>query len=293
MSRGTVAVLRANTAIVAEHLLARAGLHSLLEKYVYRVIGAAETVTDLLHLPLSGGPKLILIAVDGLDALTNQASACRQHWPESRIVAIYDCSDAVEQERVFGSKVDGCVSTYTSERALLGLLDLLVGDDSDLFFMLQLRSDAIDQINAVQPAPPVALASGPQTNDHLARNCVDGHHSSGHKDVSSEHNVATYVRQEDVSVIPADPKPHRNVPKLSERELQVLDGIVHGLQNKMIARTYGITEATVKVHMKSILRKIQVQNRTQAAIWAMGQNTPVCSTLEQRLFASDKSFQED
>jgi two-component system nitrate/nitrite response regulator NarL len=37
----------------------------------------------------------------------------------------------------------------------------------------------------------------------------------------------------------------------------------------VIARTCDIAEATVKVHMKSILRKIRVENRTQAAIWAM------------------------
>ena len=42
-----------------------------------------------------------------------------------------------------------------------------------------------------------------------------------------------------------------------------------GHANKVIARTCDITEATVKVHMKSILRKIRVDNRTQAAIWAM------------------------
>ena len=49
----------------------------------------------------------------------------------------------------------------------------------------------------------------------------------------------------------------------------MLDGLVKGHANKVIARTCEITEATVKVHMKSILRKIRVANRTQAAIWAM------------------------
>jgi two-component system, NarL family, nitrate/nitrite response regulator NarL len=39
----------------------------------------------------------------------------------------------------------------------------------------------------------------------------------------------------------------------------------------MIARTCGVTDATIKVHMKSILRKIRVANRTQAAIWALEQ----------------------
>jgi len=57
---------------------------------------------------------------------------------------------------------------------------------------------------------------------------------------------------------------------LSQREEQVLQGLVKGHSNKIIARTCTITEATVKAHMKSILRKIRVANRTQAAIWAMG-----------------------
>jgi two-component system nitrate/nitrite response regulator NarL len=56
---------------------------------------------------------------------------------------------------------------------------------------------------------------------------------------------------------------------LSEREGQILKSVVKGHGNKMIARTLDIAEATVKVHMKSVLRKIRVANRTQAAIWAL------------------------
>ena len=41
-----------------------------------------------------------------------------------------------------------------------------------------------------------------------------------------------------------------------------------GEANKVIARKLDITEATIKVHVKSILRKIGAGNRTQAAIWA-------------------------
>src|SRR5262249_57990185 len=58
---------------------------------------------------------------------------------------------------------------------------------------------------------------------------------------------------------------------LSEREEEILKGVVRGHSNKMIARTCGVTDATIKVHMKSILRKIRVANRTQAAIWALEQ----------------------
>jgi two-component system, NarL family, nitrate/nitrite response regulator NarL len=55
---------------------------------------------------------------------------------------------------------------------------------------------------------------------------------------------------------------------LSVRETVILRCLMDGDSNKIIARKYDITEATVKVHVKAILRKIQAKNRTQAAIWA-------------------------
>lgn len=56
---------------------------------------------------------------------------------------------------------------------------------------------------------------------------------------------------------------------LSPREMQILRCLLSGNSNKMIANHLHITEATVKVHLKSLLRKINASNRTQAAIWAM------------------------
>jgi two-component system nitrate/nitrite response regulator NarL len=55
---------------------------------------------------------------------------------------------------------------------------------------------------------------------------------------------------------------------LSVRETVILRCLMDGDSNKLIARKFDITEATVKVHVKAILRKIQAKNRTQAAIWA-------------------------
>jgi two-component system nitrate/nitrite response regulator NarL len=51
--------------------------------------------------------------------------------------------------------------------------------------------------------------------------------------------------------------------------MRILDSLVEGDPNKIIARKIGAAEATVKVHVKSILRKLGVANRTQAAMWAM------------------------
>ena len=52
----------------------------------------------------------------------------------------------------------------------------------------------------------------------------------------------------------------------------ILRCLIEGASNKCIARKIDITEATVKVHIKEILRKIRVQNRTQAAIWGINRS---------------------
>ncbi len=56
---------------------------------------------------------------------------------------------------------------------------------------------------------------------------------------------------------------------LTDREIEILGRLVEGDPNKVISRRLLITEATVKVHIKAILRKLNVINRTQAAIWAV------------------------
>jgi len=55
---------------------------------------------------------------------------------------------------------------------------------------------------------------------------------------------------------------------LSVRELQVLRLVAKGLANKQIGRSLGITERTVKVHVSHVFRRIDVADRTSAAIWA-------------------------
>jgi DNA-binding NarL/FixJ family response regulator len=55
---------------------------------------------------------------------------------------------------------------------------------------------------------------------------------------------------------------------LSEREIEVLRLASKGLANKQIARELGIAERTVKVHLGNVFRRIGVNDRTSAALWA-------------------------
>ena len=55
---------------------------------------------------------------------------------------------------------------------------------------------------------------------------------------------------------------------LTEREKQILQCLLNAYSNKHIARALNISEGTVKVHLKSLMKKIAAGNRTQAALWA-------------------------
>jgi DNA-binding NarL/FixJ family response regulator len=58
-------------------------------------------------------------------------------------------------------------------------------------------------------------------------------------------------------------------PQLSTRQKLILRCLIEGHSNKCIARKIDISDETVKVHIKAILQKIRVHNRTQAAVWGM------------------------
>lgn len=74
------------------------------------------------------------------------------------------------------------------------------------------------------------------------------------------------LNDDDHALVNAD---HGLAQQLSPREISILQCLIEGDSNKCIARKINIAEATVKVHIKAILRKIRVQNRTQAAIWGL------------------------
>ncbi|HCB12433.1 MAG TPA: two-component system response regulator NarL [Gammaproteobacteria bacterium] len=80
---------------------------------------------------------------------------------------------------------------------------------------------------------------------------------------------------ERVSAILADALRHESQPRpaddvrLTDRERETLTLIAAGYSNKLIARQLKITEGTVKVHVKHLLRKLNLSSRVEAAVWAV------------------------
>src|SRR6185312_3678178 len=70
--------------------------------------------------------------------------------------------------------------------------------------------------------------------------------------------------------------------RLSGRELEILQCLTRGQSNKAIGHALDIAEATVKVHVKRILRKIHASNRTQAALWAVSRGIGTIADANER-----------
>lgn len=65
------------------------------------------------------------------------------------------------------------------------------------------------------------------------------------------------------------PSDERDIEQLTRRERDILKLISQGMTNKAIARKLSITESTVKVHVKHLLKKMKLKSRVEAAVWAL------------------------
>jgi two-component system nitrate/nitrite response regulator NarL len=212
-------------------------------------------------------------------------------WPDSKIVLLFEYASSEDFQKLLASEIDGCVPLFVSPDTLIRTLDVVMSGDGRVLIV------SATQRSSIQPAIPgdqhrtetkesrsktitVEMEAGPLAVieiPNVPNVPIDVNGSNG--------NGTIHLHAAKVDALGTAPS--RRLPRLSERETQILDGLVKGHANKVIARTYDITEATVKVHMKSILRKIQVANRTQAAIWALEHGYSTDEIKDRLLEAAD------
>lgn len=131
-------------------------------------------------------------------------------------------------------------------------------------------SHVIGSLNALSPGIPVVVAVSediPMEQVHQAMAAGAAAVVARQMDPDRLRDVVRMVRAGmRICAVPNDTvqrnRPH--IVKLSERELQILNGICSGLQNKEIAHIFEIKEVTVKMHVRGVIRKLGARNRTHA-----------------------------
>ena len=223
--------------LVGPTTLFREGLSRILAGTPFRVLASAPRAEDLSFSAPEKRPTLIIFEDAGGGDTASGVAHLREHVPHARIAVLAGTFDLDQFKAVFRAGASTYLLTSVTSDALVKAFSLVITD------------------HVVLPASVVAaLCDG-------AEACPSAPQLE-HSDMS---DGATEAERERLYVPGPKAEPRR---PLSSREGDILQCIVRGDTNKHIARRYDLAEATVKVHVKAILRKIQAKNRTQAAIWA-------------------------
>lgn len=249
------------TLIIESRSLVREALASLLTNHSYRVIGGVASMADIApSLPAKDVPRLVILGALAGDEAVRAADTVRKLWPTTKIVLLFDHASPADFQKLLTSEIDGCIPLFASQDTLLDTLKKLVAADFRILIQKPETRSSMPCATAGQ------LVAKPL--DQARNNPAQSNPARSDETVRSDEPLNGTVNGA-VNGTAGHTAPLGGSWGLSPREGEVLKGVAKGLSNKMIGRLCGTTDSTIKVHMKSILRKIRVQNRTQAAIWAV------------------------
>ncbi|MDQ3880176.1 MAG: response regulator transcription factor [Chloroflexota bacterium] len=156
----------------------------------------------------------------------------------------------------------GIETTQRVKRELphTGIIVLAANDDEDQLFDAIKAGAAAFILKDVDPSDLIAIIRRVQTGEYLINDKVFSKPAVASRVLKEFRQLAVYGNDAQPIFAP-----------LSPREVEILDNIAQGMTNKQVAYALSISEQTVKNHMSSILRKLSVNDRTQAVVYAMRQ----------------------
>lgn len=180
----------------------------------------------------------------------------RAAYPHLDVGRVTNAADADEYARLNGSRIK------------LVLLDLMLPDAEGFSALLKLQQrlpdSAVAIVSSREDAHTVAMARAFGVNAYLSKSAP----------VEMLVNaVGAVLRGETLFPKAAVPDPkvvdlHGRLASLSKAQMRILDALADGKLNKEIAGEMDLTEGTVKQHVSAILRKLEVNNRSQAVLVA-------------------------
>ena len=228
-------LLPVTTILGCKNSMLREGLKHILSSTRFKLHPEGLTRGEVaLDHDSSGSPLLFILDANLYPpSLAQAVGALKDRYPHARIVVLSDNFDLDDMRAAFHSGADGYCLATTGCEALIKYLDLVM--------LGEIVFPSAAFLNALSNSKP---------------------------------DTETWNEAQAISVGPAHVSPSPDsqdspIRTLSIREAEILQCLMQGSPNKVIARKLDVAEATVKVHIKAILRKIRVANRTQAAMWAV------------------------
>ncbi|MBR0695057.1 response regulator transcription factor [Bradyrhizobium lablabi] len=223
------------TVLIGKNVLIREGISRILHAANFRILVSVSS-SDELPSTLPAHQLLFLIVhTDDFDHALEQIGFAKERYPEARIAIVSDHYRPGELASAFRAGASGYFVNVNSCDAFIKSIELVTMGETVF--------------------PPAFLSFA-----------LDSNRAQEHEPVVPNEGEPGIVFTAEDTIAP---------PHLSPREKAILSCLIEGNSNKCIARKIDIAEATVKVHVKAILRKIRVQNRTQAAIWGMNNGSLV------------------
>jgi two-component system, NarL family, nitrate/nitrite response regulator NarL len=220
--------------VVDDHNLFRRGLVALLaQDGRFAVRGQASDMGEALRVVANQPLDLVLLdnnlpGVRGVDGIASLKEAC----PGIRILMLTVSEDEDDLAAAMQAGADGyLLKTVESEQLCDAIVRVMAGEPIISPEMMT------KFVSAFRAKPAVAEPSA----SHAGRPALD-------QGLAPQSDAA--------------------LESLSGREREILRFLAQGESNKAIARTLDIAEATVKVHVQNLLRKLQLTSRVQAAVYA-------------------------
>ncbi len=225
------------TFVIDQSALIREGLTRILAGTRFRISSACSDLHEISKKVGHVGEALVLLGSNAPpDEDFSELRRFKLEHEHVKIVVLSDPCGPRHLLMAISAGADGFLSKQISRDALLKSLDLaLIGETVIPSSCLRMIIGNCERASHEIAAAPVA----PDLHDHII--------------TESKHCEMNFER----------------LHRLSSKEQLILRCLTQGASNKSIARELNMAEATVKVHIKGILRKIRVSNRTQAAVWAL------------------------
>jgi two-component system, NarL family, nitrate/nitrite response regulator NarL len=252
MERGSI-----GTALIGPNALLREALAHILSDADFQILASAPHLDDSVATSLPQERALLIIeASSDIEATVRQIETFKRHRPAGRVVVLAHQLELPEMVLAFSAGANAYLVSMAASDVFIKSLELVMLGETIL------PPSLLNLLSNNENAPE----GGNGKLDHNGQPEYKTPITDDRTDDANEDDTDddAQVKRETLPKIDSN-----RVPRLSTRQTVILRCLVNGDSNKTIARKIQITEATVKVHVKAILRKIRVHNRTQAAIWAM------------------------